>query len=65
METATFRKRAGQNTVEYLLILAVIVGVVLIAGMALKRYMPNLVNQVTDAISDSVKGLGSTSGNRD
>lgn len=65
MKPLTFRKRAGQNTVEYLLILAVIVGVVLIAGMALKRYMPNLVNQITESISDSVESLGRSSGNRD
>ncbi len=39
---SSFRKRAGQNTVEYLLILAVIVGVVLITGTALKKYMPSL-----------------------
>ena len=60
-----FRKRAGQNTVEYLLILAVIVGIVLITGMALKRYMPTLFNQVADQITNTARQVGSSGGNRD
>jgi Flp pilus assembly pilin Flp len=63
MNTITFRKRAGQNTIEYLLMLAVIVGVVLIAGIALKKYMPNLVTQITDKISSTVNMFGSGAGN--
>lgn len=62
---SSFRKRAGQNTVEYLLILAVIVGVVLITGMSLKSYMPKLFEQVSIKISDVARQMGSSSGNRD
>lgn len=65
MKPIAFRRRAGQNTVEYLLILAVIVGVVLVTGMALKKYMPTLFNQVAAQITDTTRQLGSSSGNRD
>lgn len=62
---SSFRKRAGQNTVEYLLILAVIVGVVLITGTALKKYMPSLFSQVTEKIGITVDQLGRGAGNGD
>jgi len=45
--------RRGQNTVEYLLMLTVIVGVVLIAGSALKKYIPQLFAQIATMISNS------------
>ena len=54
-----FQKRAGQNTVEYLLMLAVVVGVVLVAGVSLKKYMPSLMSQVTDKISLATGQMGS------
>ena len=62
---SSFRKHAGQNTVEYLLILAVIVGVVLITGTALKKYMPSLFSQVTRQMDIAVNQLGRSSGNGD
>ena len=62
---SSFRRRAGQNTVEYLLILAVIVGVVLITGTALKKYMPRLFDQVSRQAEIAVNQLGGSSGNRD
>lgn len=62
---SSFRKRAGQNTVEYLLILAVIVGVVLITGTALKKYMPSLFAQVTEKMEIAVNQLGRSAGNGD
>lgn len=62
---SSFRKRAGQNTVEYLLILAVIVGVVLITGMSLKSYMPKLFEQVSSKISDVARQMGGSAGNHD
>lgn len=65
MKSLTFRGRAGQNTVEYLLILAVIVGVVLVTGMALKKYMPTLFEQVSVQITDATRRLGGSSGNGD
>lgn len=65
MKPIAMLRRAGQNTVEYLLILAVIVGIVLVTGMALKKYMPSLFSQVSAQITDATRQLGSSSGNRD
>ena len=59
-----FRNKRGQNTVEYLLMLTVVVGVVLIAGMALKRYMPGLFQQIQTMITGAAGTLGSSAGNR-
>ena len=47
--------RRGQNTVEYLLMLTVIVGVALIAGRYLKNYMPELLTKVTNMISNAAE----------
>ncbi|MBU2530201.1 MAG: class III signal peptide-containing protein [Elusimicrobia bacterium] len=58
------RNRKGQNTVEYLLMLAVVVGVVLIAGIALKSYMPTLFDDIQRMISGAAGSLGAGSGNR-
>ena len=58
-----FRSRKGQNTVEYLLMLAVVVGVVLIAGMALKNYMPGLFQKIQGMINGAAGSLGSGGGN--
>lgn len=58
------RRRKGQNTVEYLLMLAVVVGVVLIAGMALKNYMPGLFQKIQGMISGAAGSLGSGGGNQ-
>ena len=53
-----FKRRPGQNTVEYLLMLAVVVGVVLIAGMALKNYLPSLFTKIQAMISGAADSLG-------
>ncbi|HBE87621.1 MAG TPA: class III signal peptide-containing protein [Elusimicrobiales bacterium] len=58
------KNRKGQNTVEYLLMLAVVVGVVLIAGMALKNYMPGLFQSIQGMISGAASSLGASGGNR-
>jgi|GEM_PF-906740 len=55
--------RRGQNTVEYLLMLTVVVGVVLVAGMALKHYMPDLFSNISNKITEAVNSLGATGGN--
>jgi len=55
--------RKGQNTVEYLLMLTVVVGVVLVAGVALKRFMPGLFTQIQQMISGAASQMGSGSGN--
>jgi len=60
----TFLKsRRGQNTVEYLLMLTVVVGVVLVAGVALKKFMPGLFSQIQGMISGAASSLGSSGGN--
>ncbi|PIS47947.1 MAG: hypothetical protein COT17_00815 [Elusimicrobia bacterium CG08_land_8_20_14_0_20_51_18] len=59
-----FKNRRGQNTVEYLLMLSVVVGVVLIAGMAIKRFMPGLFGQIQTMISGAAGTLGASAGNQ-
>ena len=51
--------RRGQNTVEYLLMLTVVVGVVLVAGVALKKFMPSLFQQIQQMISGAAGQMGS------
>lgn len=53
--------RRGQNTVEYLLMLTVVVGVVLVAGVALKRFMPTLFNQIQGMITGAAGQMASGS----
>ncbi len=55
------KRRKGQNTVEYLLMLAVIVGVVMAAGMALKSYVPQLFSQIQVMIGGAATTLASPS----
>ena len=57
---AWMKSRKGQNTVEYLMMLGVIVGIVLVVGVAIKNYLPNLFNQIAGKISGAVNA---TSGN--
>jgi Flp pilus assembly pilin Flp len=52
------KSRKGQNTVEYLLMLTVVVGVVLAAGVVLKRYMPTLFSQIQGMISGAAQSMG-------
>ncbi len=52
------QNRRGQNTVEYLLMLTVVVGVVLVAGVALKKYMPQLFQQIQEMIGKAAGSLG-------
>jgi len=55
---AWLKSRKGQNTVEYLLMLSVVVGVVLVAGVALKRFMPSLFSQIQNMISGAAGSMG-------
>ena len=50
--------RRGQNTVEYLLMLSVVVGVVLVTGVALKKYMPNIMNDIMSKITATADTMG-------
>ncbi|OGS51864.1 MAG: hypothetical protein A3J79_01815 [Elusimicrobia bacterium RIFOXYB2_FULL_62_6] len=56
------KRRTGQNTVEYLLMLAVVVGVVLIAGAALKKYMPDLWGKIQGKIGGAADALSAGEG---
>ena len=56
------KSRKGQNTVEYLLMLTVVVGVVLVAGVALKRFMPGLFASIQQMISGAATQMGSGGG---
>lgn len=51
--------RRGQNTVEYLLMLTVVVGVVLVSGVALKKFMPQLFDNISRMILNTGISLGS------
>ena len=51
--------KRGQNTVEYLLMLTVVVGVVLVAGVALKKFMPTLFNNIQQMITGAASQMGS------
>jgi Flp pilus assembly pilin Flp len=55
------KSRRGQNTVEYLLMLTVVVGVVLVAGVALKKYLPGLIENIKGMISGTGQALGTGS----
>ena len=52
------RNRRGQNTVEYLLMLTVVVGVVLISGAALKKFMPGFFSQIEMKITNTADSMG-------
>ena len=52
--------RRGQNTVEYLLMLTVVVGVVLVSGAMLKKFMPSLFNNIQTMITTAAGQSGST-----
>ncbi len=54
--------RKGQNTVEYLLMLTVVVGVVLVSGAMLKKFMPTLFNNIQQMITGAAGQMGSGSG---
>ena len=40
------RRKEGQNTIEYVLMLVVVVGVAGLAGVLIKKFMPDLFEQV-------------------
>lgn len=53
------RSRRGQNTVEYLLMLAVIVGVVLVLGGMFKGQIGGLFNSIMQKIQGAAGSLSS------
>ena len=40
------KKKEGQNTIEYVLMLVVVVGVAGLAGVLIKKFMPDLFDNV-------------------
>jgi len=54
--------RKGQNTVEYLLMLTVVVGVVLVSGAMLKKFMPTLFNNIQQMITGAAGQMGTGGG---
>ncbi|WP_424246076.1 uncharacterized protein (UPF0333 family) [Elusimicrobium posterum] len=52
------KSKKGQGTVEYLLMLGVIVGVALIAGVAVKNFMPELFESIKAKILGGVSQMG-------
>ena len=59
---AKIANRKGQNTVEYLLMLTVVVGVVLVSGAMLKKFMPTLFNNIQQMITGAAGQMGSGGG---
>ena len=49
----------GQNTVEYLMMLAVIVGVILVVGKMFKPQISNIFNQIMGMVSGAAQGVAS------
>lgn len=44
------KKKEGQNTIEYVLMLVVVVGVAGLAGVLIKKFMPELFDNVKNKI---------------
>jgi Flp pilus assembly pilin Flp len=58
---ARLQSRRGQNTVEYLMMLAVIVGVILVIGKMFKPQISGIFNQIMGMISGAASTVGSGS----
>ena len=54
--------RVGQNTVEYLMMLAVIVGVILVVGKMFKPQISNIFNQIMGMVSGAASTVAQTNG---
>ncbi|MBI5242642.1 MAG: hypothetical protein HY922_03030 [Elusimicrobia bacterium] len=52
------RSERGQNTVEYLMMLAVIVGVILVIGKMFKPQISGIFNQIMSMISGAAQSVG-------
>lgn len=51
------KKKEGQNTIEYVLMLVVVVGVAGLAGVLIKTFMPDLFEQVKAKITGSMNKM--------
>lgn len=50
-------RKKGQTSVEYILIIAVIVGVILAFGKQFKSKIEGVTNELFGGVSDSIKGM--------
>ncbi len=53
----TYKNQAGQTTVEYLLIIAVIVVVISVLGSQLRQQLPNTISAVFAGINQKINSL--------
>ena len=51
------KKQEGQNTIEYVLMLVVVVGVAGVAGVLIKNYMPELFEQIKGKITGNMESM--------
>ena len=51
------KKKEGQNTVEYILMLVVVVGIAMVVGVALKKFAPELLDKVKAKIFGGVDSM--------
>ena len=51
------KTKEGQNTIEYVLMLVVVVGVAGLAGVLIKKFMPDLFEQVKGKITGSMNEM--------
>ncbi|MBQ9971658.1 MAG: hypothetical protein IJP25_06025 [Elusimicrobiaceae bacterium] len=51
------KRKEGQNTIEYVLMLVVVVGVAGLAGVLIKEFMPDLFKQVKAKITGSMNEM--------
>lgn len=51
-------RREPAHRLEYVIVLAMVVGIVLVSGVALKRFMPGLFSQIQTMISGAAGSLG-------
>ena len=51
---AWMKSRKGQNTVEYLMMLGVIVGIVLVVGATLKNWLPGMFQTIAGKINGAI-----------
>ena len=51
------KRKEGQNTIEYVLMLVVVVGVAGLAGLLIKKFMPDLFEQVKAKITGSMNEM--------
>ena len=57
------RNKRGQNTLEYILMLAMVAGIIITVGHFFSGKISDLTSQVGSKISDAVRAVSGNSGN--